>query len=263
MTESTALDLAHDAMMQAEGEDAARLRFFAQLSDAELLLLLEDEPQGDALTPQLFEVEEGQFVLAFDSEERLAAFAEATVPYAALSGRVLAEMLAGQGIGLGLNLGVAPSSMLIPAEAMGWLTETVAQTPDEASARLISAQPPRGLPERLLSALDAKLASAGALAQAAFLAEVTYAGGARGHLLGFVEAEDRVHSALAKAVSEALIFSGLEAGALDVGFFKADDPMTDRLMRAGMPIDLPKPAPQTTAAPVAPGMDPKKPPKLR
>jgi len=123
MTEQTDLDLSHAAMEAAPGDGAARMRFYAAMADAELLLLLEEEPTGDHLSPQLFAVEEGQFVLAFDTEERLAAFAETTVPYAALSGRVLAGMLSGQGIGLGLNLGVAPSSILVPDDAICWMKQ--------------------------------------------------------------------------------------------------------------------------------------------
>ncbi|MBT8409700.1 MAG: SseB family protein, partial [Alphaproteobacteria bacterium] len=133
MTE-TALDTAH-AAMEAAGDDAARLRFFERMADAELLLLLREEPQGEDITPQIFETGEGTFALVFDREDRLSEFVGAEAAHAALAGRTLIAMLSGQGIGLGLNLGVAPSSILIPAEAVDWLAGTLAEAPREIEAR--------------------------------------------------------------------------------------------------------------------------------
>jgi hypothetical protein len=68
---------------------------------------------------------------------------------------------------------------------------------------------------------------------------VGYAGGRRGHLLAFLDAVPGAEPSLARLVGEALSFSGLEAGTLDVGFFRSDDPMAPRLVRAGLMFDLP------------------------
>lgn len=263
MTEMTPLDLAHAAMEAAPEDDAARLRFFERLADSELFVLLDKEPEGDRISPDVFDTGEGQFVLVFDREERLAQFANRIVPYAALSGRVIAQMLAGQGIGLGVNLEVAPSSILIPDEAMGWLAETLAHAPGEVEASITEVHPPRGLPEVLLTALDAKLATAAGLAKMAYLAAVTYEGGGSGHLLAFIGAKDGAESALAKAVGEALTFSGIEAGALDVGFFAASEEMSGRLARVGLRFDLPEPEQAQSYQPQIPGSDPAKPPRLK
>ncbi|WP_424831225.1 SseB family protein [Ruegeria sp.] len=262
MTDSTALDAAHAAMEASPQDDAARLRFFERLADSELFLMLTEEAQGDNISPELFEVADGRFVLAFDLEERLARFAGRPVPYVALSGRVLASMLSGQGIGLGLNLDAAPSSTLIPAEALGWLSETLQHGPEEVQQELAGFEPPSGLPETLLTALDAKLATAAGLAAAAFLVGTTSKDGGRGHLLGFVSTVEDAQPALARAVSEALTFSGIEAGALDVGFFASEDPATAALAKVGLRFDLPQPqAPDTERA--APGSNPERPPILR
>ncbi|NIZ14279.1 SseB family protein [Phaeobacter sp. HF9A] len=263
MTEMTPLDLAHAAMEAAPGEDATRLRFFERLADSELFLLLEKEPEGDRISPDVFDTGEGRFVLVFDREERLAAFADRIVPYAALSGRVIAQMLAGQGIGLGVNLEVAPSSILIPAEAMGWLAETLANAPGEVEAAIAEVHPPKGLPEALLTALDAKLATAAGLAQCAYLAAVTYEGGGSGHLLAFVNAREGAETALAKAVGEALTFSCIEAGALDVGFFAASAEISGHLARMGLRFELPEPQSAQSYQPIKPGSDPDKPPRLK
>jgi hypothetical protein len=264
MTETTLLDAAHAAMEAAPGSDAARLRFYERLADGELMLLLADEAEGETIAPRVFDLgEEGRFVLVFDREDRLSAFAGGPAPYAALPGRALAGMLAGQGIGLGVNLDVAPSSILIPSDAVDWLAATLAQAPAEIAARPDELHPPRGLPETVLTALDARLARAAGLASTALLAGVIYEGGARGHMLAFVGAAPGAEPALARAVGEALTFSGVEAGSLDVAFFGPEEPIVARLERCALRFDLPEPEAPARPAPVAPGSDPGKPPRLR
>ena len=130
----TPIDRAHARMQAAPEDDTARLGFFERLADSELFLML-DESDTTGQTPRLFETSEGAFVLAFDTEERLATFAGAPAAYAALSGRGAARMLAGQGVGIALNPEVAPSAMLIPAEAMDWLTGLLANAPARETTR--------------------------------------------------------------------------------------------------------------------------------
>lgn len=262
MTDTTALDAAHAEMEANPQDDAARLRFFERLADCELFLMLTEEARDENISPELFEVADGSFVLAFDREDRLAGFAGRPAPYVALSGRVLAAMLSGQGIGLGLNLDTAPSSVLIPAEALGWLASTLQHGPEEVQQKLAEFLPPSGLPDRLLTALDTKLATAAGLASAAFLVGTKNDLGGQGHLLGFVGASDGAEAALAKAVSEALTFSGIEAGALDVGFFNADEQTAAALANVGLRFELPQPEVRQVSRPI-PGSDPEKPPILK
>lgn len=261
----TDLDRLHAAMDAAPEADAPRLAFYDRLADAELFVLLAAEPEGGTIEPALFDLEAGRVALAFDREDRLAAFAEGAAPYAALPGRVLAALLAGQGLGLGLNLGVAPSAHLLPADALGWLAGTLDAAPEEGAGRPLSYGPPLSVPEPLLRALDAKLGRLAALAARAHLVAVTYAGGGQGHLLVFEAARAGAEPALAKAVSEALVFSGVEAGALDVTFLAAGDPALAPVVRQALSFDLPQPAAETAEvlASSAPGLDPARPPKLR
>ncbi|CAN1535277.1 SseB protein N-terminal domain containing protein [Paracoccaceae bacterium] len=256
----TLLDAAHAAVSADPDNEALRLRFFERLADGEMVILLEREAVGETLEPRVFDLEDGPFVLVFDREERLAAFTGGIAPYAALPGRVIAGMLKGQGIGLGVNLGVAPSSMLLPAQAMDWLAETLEEGPEEVEAQPEEFVAPR-VPEVLISALDAKLARAGGLAVAALLAGVIYRGGRRGHMLAFVDVAEGAEAALARAMGEALVFSGIEAGELDVAFLARDDAAAVAMARVGLRFDLP--VPEAPVAPSAPGMDPSRPPKLR
>lgn len=256
---TTAIDAAHAVMVAAPEDDAARLRFYERLADAELFLLLEAEPQGETIAPRLFDVSGGKFALVFDREERLAEFAGA-VPYVAMSGRILTGMMTGQGIGLGLNFG-APSEILVPTEAVEWLQATLGNRPTEIEARPEEILPPSGLPEILIAALDTKLAMAGGLARLAYLAAVRYGNGARGHMLAFVDVMPGAEGSLATLAGEALTFSGVEAGQMDVAFFAPSDPICATLAKVALRFDLPEPiAPE---GPQAPGMDPASPPRLR
>ena len=257
----TPLDNAHSAMEAAPDEDQARLGFYQRLAESELFLLLEHEADGDQIEPRLFDTEDARLVLVFDREHRLADFSKIPAPYAAVSGRTLTEMLVGRNIGLGVNLGVAPSSIVIPPEAVSWLHQTlgdgpqvVTETPEEIGA-------PFGLPEQLVTRLDAKLAQGAGLARLAYLTAVTYKGGRHGHMLALIDAIPGAEQPLANAVREALVFSGLDAGEIDVAFFNASDPIAARLAKTGLRFDLPE-APNAKAQ-GAPGMDPDVPPRLR
>lgn len=253
----TPLDHAHAAMTDAD--EASRRAFYNLLAGAELFLLLGEEPEGEAITPRTFPVEDATYVLAFDLEERLADFA-GPAPYAAITGRRLAALLAEQGLGLGFNLEVAPSALLLDPATMGWLAEALGTAPATAEARPTAFAPPTGLPEALLTTLDAKLATATGLARMAYLTGATYEDGTKSHLLAFIDAAPDAEAALARTVNEALTFSGVEAGTLDVAFLRASAPAAAALARAGLRFDLPQPeAPQS---PAAPGMDPGRPPRL-
>lgn len=258
----TLIDQAWEACEASPEDNSLRLQYYGRLVDSELVLLLEQEPEGDSIAPKVFELEEGPVVLAFDTEARLTEFTGLPAPYAAMPGRALVEMLAGRDLGLGLNLGVAPSSRLLPSEILIWLAQMIAERPEELTSRVVGLHAPRGLPDQLLLALDQRLARMEGLAQMAYLVGVEYETGARGHMLAFVEPAPGAEAALARAVQSALSFSGVEAGFLDVTFMGASDPRASECARSGLRFDLPVPAAPSTQ-PTAPGSDPARPPRLR
>lgn len=260
--ETTALDAAHAAMAAAPEDGAARLRFYERLADSELFLLLETDSDGQSITPQLFPLEGEQVVLIFDREARLGDFLGRPAPYAGLSGRQVVKLLAGQGIGLGVNLG-SVSEIVLPAEAVDWLAGTLEHRPEVAEERPEELTAPGDVPERLLTGLDTKLAIAAGLARLVYLAGVRYASGRQGHLLAFIDAAPGAEGALATAAGEALTFSGLDAGEMDVAFFAASDPIAARLARVGLRFELPEPPREEVTEIPAPGMDPDAPPILR
>ncbi|WP_376871065.1 SseB family protein [Albirhodobacter sp. R86504] len=264
----TPFDIAHAAMEADPENDALRLALFSRLADTELFILLEAEPVGEAIIPQTFETEEGDFILAFDQEERLSAFAQGPVPYAALPGRVIAQSLIGENTGLGINLDVAQSAMLLPPEALEWLANTLTHQPEPEEARITAFHAP-ALPPAILASLmpafDAKFETLRGLATHALLAGVTYEGGRRGHVLAILGAHESSEAGLAKAMSEALMFSGIEAGELDVIFISPDDSGADDLLAKALVLVIPEREEETAqiVEHKAPGMDPTKPPILR
>lgn len=261
MAEPTPLDQAF-VVARSAADETEQMTFYQQLVATELFVLLEGESDNEIITPSLFEVDGQSFVLAFDTEARLSGFTGGASHYAAMSGRSLVGLLAPEGLGLGVNLGVPSSETLLPSDLVGWLHETLARGPAEVETQVREFHPPGVLPERLLTGLDARLASASGLAENAYLAGVVYENGANGHMLGVIDVLPGAEAALAQAVSEVLQFSGLEAAAIDVGFFRAEDPVSASLAKVGLRFDLPKPAPVERQDLPAPGMDPDRPPKL-
>lgn len=235
----TALDEAHAWMMEDEGDEGRRLAFFGALRAAEIFVLLEAEPVEDKAELLVMETSDGPVALAFDTEARLADFIEAPTPYLGLSGRRLAGMLAGNGVALGLNLGVAPSSILLEAASVDWLAESAPDAPDLVEAAPESLGPPPGqVPEPVLRAVDAALARLAGIAEAGWLAEARYAGGAAGVVLALSGVAEAERGAVAEAIAEALHFSGVEAAALDVMF--PQGAVLAVLEEVGLRFDIPE-----------------------
>lgn len=259
----TILDQTHAAMQAdaAAGHEAGALAFWRALADAELFLVLEREAQGDQVEPKVFSLSMGQMLLVFDTEERLATISEQALPYAVLPGRVVAAQLAGQGLGLGLNLGTgADSETVLPPDAIDWLAQILTQdAPEEREARIARLAAPL-LPDGLLAALLGLLPPQ----SMAGLAQAEYHGGGWGHVLALtgVAADDEAR--MARAVTEALAFSGLDAAALDLVFTIPESGLMRRIAQRGQMFRGPAPALQPApTARQAPGSDPDRPPRLR
>lgn len=258
----TPIDAAFAAHAAAPDDDALHLRFLERVMDGELHVLLEAEPEGDRLVPQVFDLADGRFVLAFDRDARLAEFLDAPAPYAALAGRRLVEMLAGQGIGIGLNLGVAPSETLLPAESVVWMAARVAPPGRVIEARPERVGPPREVSPELLAALDAKFGAMAGLIGAAHLVSADFAGDRSGLVLVLVGVPEGAQAEVAAALDEAVRFSGA-GGALDVTFLATDSPQLGRIEGLSIRIDLPAPPAPVPSPRKPPGSDPDRPPILR
>ena len=262
MDEPSPLDLAHERMSLNETDDVARLAFYERVADTEFLMLLNADSDGEAVDPTLITSDGMQFALLFDRVERLAEFAGEIVPYVALSGRACVSMLAGQNIGMGINLGVATSNTLLPPDAIDWLNDILSRQISEDTGQPVSVGRPSAISQDLLGSLNTKLALASGMAKCAYLVNATYGDGTTRLLLGIIDSVGGSETAIVNAVSEALVFSGEDEGAIDVAFFKGSDGLSAHLAKHGLRFDIPEPdlAPNQ---PSAPGMDPDKPPRLR
>ena len=240
-------------MVKDDADDAARLAFFEVLRASELVVVLaESDGDSESTKLEILETEDGPIALAFDTELRMVEFLGRPAPYALLSGRSLAPVLARQSVALALNLG-APSEYLLQPDVVAWLAETVPPPVDIRDARPASVSPPSDVPEAVLRALDRALARLAGLAPAAFLVTARYEGGREGSLLVLPGAPDASWAGVAEAVAEALHYSGLEAAALDVAFPPYD--LSDRFAKVGLKFDIPD-------APGRPARNPDAPPRL-
>lgn len=265
MDDLTPLDVAHMAADAEPEDEAARLRFYGSLAESELFILLRaDAPEGpgEAIAPAIFALEEGRFAMAFDREDRLAAFAGGPAPYAAVPGRVLVRELSGGDTGLGVNLGVAPSAALLPPEVLGWLAAMLAQEPDAPPDRPLGLEPPDPAAMAMIGALTGAAATVARHAEAAVFVTAVYLAGRR-PALAIIGAAERAEAAMAQAVNDALAFSGLPAAALDVMFLSPGDLMAGTALSVGLPVAAGEPETVAAAPAVGPGMDPSRPPRLR
>jgi len=253
MSAPTPVDAAHAAMQAAGDDDAARRVWADAVLAAELVVWLEDDA-GDAAVPRVFALSDGPVVLAFDGEARLAEFAGGPAGFAALPGRALVAMLAGQEVGLALNLGAA-SAEVLDAAGVAWLAAAAAARAEPRTAPVAALHPPGTLPDALLAVLEARLARAAGLAEAAWLAEAEAPDGSRAPLVVFVGATEGAEGALSRAVAGAAAVAGV---ALDLAFAAPGEGLAARLARVGLRIDLPAPEPAPR-----PERDPARPPRLR
>ena len=263
MSELNNLDLAHKAMIDAPDNEVARLAYYHCLADCELYMLLATEPVDGDMVPAIFSLETGTFVLVFDREERLADFAAGPVPYAVLPGRVIAGQLAGQGLGIGVNLGGSEGAFVMPPEAVDWLADALGSAPVAGGNAPLAYFAPQ-LPS-MAGALAEKLQGLGALAPFAYLVGARFADGKAGHVLAFEVAHPAARAALAKAAGEAIQFSGHDPAGFEVMFLDGAEIDRAGLAQTGaqIAITVPQDAGAPPSRPAAPGSDPDKPPRLR
>lgn len=258
MTE-TPIDSAFRMLAADPDDPAAGLRFHERVLDAELLVPLAAGTEAAAgLVPQLYDVAEGRFVLAFDRDERMAGFLEAPVPFAAMPGRRLAALLSGSETGIVLNPG-APSETLLPAATVGWLATMAAGTASAVRARLRDIGPPGVPPAALLEALGPKLAAMAEVIGDAHIVTASHDGQDAGLLLVLSDVPEAAQPGVAAAIAEAVRFSVATEAGLDVAFVVSASPTGRAAARAGVPLELPRPRRPGVAGP---GMDPDRPPRL-
>ena len=250
MSTRTPLDHAH-AQMEADADsDTARRSYYAFVVAAELFVPTHDD--SDRIRPHIIETDGAQFALAFDTEDRLAAFFGAAQTRVALRGSDLVAALAADSLGLGINLGVADSAYQLPPDAVQWLAE-FSITPRIAGPAQATYLSPDYMPEHF-AGLDRLFASFSGLAGSAHC--VTARDGNTTFPLIILAGTDEAHQpGIAAAVAE---FFTIAVG-IDTASVAFRDP-DDALLQVAVSFQIPQPAHRH---PSAPGTDPDRPPILR
>jgi len=214
-------------------------QYLHALTASELLV-----PGGE--TPEVLDTSEGRFVIAFDREELLADHASGPVERAILPGRVLVKALAGQGVGIALNMGDR-NERLFDAESIAWLNDVLDADGEDGETRLGILTPPRASPE-FFAALDEALGRLPGLAKRAWLFRNDDV-----LTLAVAGVDARAESAVARAFSDAVNISGWEES---FSLIFADLSAQNGLEKAAIRIDIP----QEDTAPQKPANQP---PRLR
>lgn len=238
------------------------MAYYHALLDQVLCVLLQGDPEAGDPALQVFDTSQGQFSVAFDSELRLAEFAGDSAFFVEMSGRALVQSLRDMGLGLGVNLDVAPSSALLPADVIAWLADQADAAPDESHARPVDFA---ALPTpRWCDALIARLQPLD-VTKALWIATGLYEDGAARSCLIYPALPSQITPSVAKLSYDVARFAAQEGDAddLEVIFLPHGDPLWLRLVQVGLKIDVPKPTPQEIVQPLGPGLDPTKPPILR
>ncbi len=253
----TQLDVAHGAMAEAPSDEDLLARYYGVLAASELFVLLESEP-GETFAPQMLEMDGTRYVLAFDTDGRMAEFCDAPQPYVAMSGRSLVEALSGARLGIAVNPGFE-QAMFVPFEAGDWILERTNAELSEGEANIKEVQSPEVSDVELLKAIDARLAVFAGFGRSAYLVKARYAH-ETAHLMIFVGIPDAARAAVAGALAEAMRFVAPDM-ALDTVFVERDSEIVTSAAKVGLRFDM-TPEEVEKKGVSAPGSDPDKPPLL-
>jgi len=206
----------------------------------------ESEAAASAIEPIFYEVEDAATVLIFDTEERLATWTDEPIDYVGLTGRQLFEMFDGEQQ-VALNIGVAPSSVVIPVEMVKWLHERAAEggQSDEvqAGAALEVTAPPE-LDTEIIARIAARIAGLRReIDEAVFFSLGIDAGQAdaeRRVVLGVATSQEGLRDA--EAVAEALAetargaFDGTRP--VEVALLSANSPLMEKARKVGLNLPV-------------------------
>ncbi len=132
----TDLDQALAKFVQDENEQAAyydlvlNTRFYIPTRDGEAVAGQTAVSADDTFSPLLLEAEGKRYMLLFDREERLGAWAKQPAPYVALPGHALAGVTPPD-LHWAVNVGTGYAKEFVPEE-IGWLREVLRKSSEEA-----------------------------------------------------------------------------------------------------------------------------------
>lgn len=166
-SEETRLDQLWQAVAESDAE-ADWVRFYEGFAAARLIVPLAKTAEGEPARPLTLALDAGEVALAFDTEARFTAFITEPTEFVALTGVMLAGLLAENGISVALNPGVSAAETMLDPVMLGWVaTHGGADVTFEPVAGPAEIGPPPAPEEALLEALGRRFEEmAGAVAEA-------------------------------------------------------------------------------------------------
>lgn len=238
----TPLDRAHRAATAPGAPDGAMARFYALLIETTILTPVKPAPEPAPIVPLVFALEDGPVALGFDDEARMTGFLEGSTEYVALAGRSLIAALVEAGLGLGLNLGDAPSATLLDAETVRWIAAEMGgevEATDLTGAVALAA--PQAPPRALLVALAERVAQMPGLVAEAWLVALGGEAEPGGLCLlvlpGALAA--RAVPGIVTVLGRAAAVHGAEVGTVQVGVLEEGHPLLTAARAHGLALHPP------------------------
>lgn len=198
------LDSAYVAAMQNADEQSA---FYNAFFNADLFIPTHTMPEADqqrradddeSISPIFVESEGVQYLMLFDSKERLSAWAQREIGFVAIPGHAVVEMM-NTDFHWVLNAGTKHMKKFVPDEIQ-WLKEIIANSKGQktsvAKGTNVLIGSPATIPEGLVESLSKNLARNNEVKRA-FLGQVHYeAQGEKPHLALVLEADELQQSTI-------------------------------------------------------------------
>lgn len=120
----------------------------------------ESESEARSISPILYEVEDVATLMIFDTEDRLARWTDEPIDYVGLTGQQFFAMFEGDQQ-VALNIGVAPSSVIIPINTVGWLHQRAIEEVESevvGAGSAVEVAPPPELTTEAVARITARIA---------------------------------------------------------------------------------------------------------
>jgi SseB protein N-terminal domain len=127
----TPLDQALEA---AKTSQCKRNAFYGLLVNTTLYIPTHESSSEDSFNPVLAEVDGVTYLMVFDSEEKLSAWAQKPMTYTTLAGHIVAEITQGN-IHWALNMGSEHFKILVPDEVQ-WLKDLIIKFKAQAQSQV-------------------------------------------------------------------------------------------------------------------------------
>jgi hypothetical protein len=192
------------AYTEAKNDNEKKPAFYNLFLNTDFFIPTHDAPKAttengeDTILPMYVESNEVEYLMLFDSQQRLTDWAQKELPFTVLTGHVIVEMMDADHHWV-LNAGTDYTKPFVPGEII-WLKQTVAKAKEQAANSptndSVLVRKPQSLPEGLVETLRLHLSNHAGI-QRAHLGAVLYASkGKQSHLTLVIEANQQTNATI-------------------------------------------------------------------